>query len=119
VEIPEGEVKDSELKLATQLIEQSTTEEFHPEQYEDDVKKRVLALIEKKRQGEVITAEPQTAPQGQIIDLMEALKESLAQMEGKKKGPQRAIEAQRESQVQVIGEGHAPKKAARKKRGAA
>jgi len=79
VAIPEGEVKESELKLATQLIEQSATEEFRPEQYNDEVKDRILSLIEKKRQGEVITAEPAAAPQGQIIDLMEALKASLEQ----------------------------------------
>jgi DNA end-binding protein Ku len=91
VPIPEGEVKESELKLATQLIEQGTTDEFRPEQYEDDVKNRVLALIEKKREGQVITAEPVAAPQGQIIDLMEALKASLAQKGSEdRKPPKRA-----------------------------
>ncbi len=36
-------------------------------------------------------------------DLMAALKQSLAQMEGKKKGPQRVEAAQRESEVEVKG----------------
>jgi DNA end-binding protein Ku len=79
-EVPLGdsEVKHEELALAIQLIEQAATEEFHPEQYEDEVRKRILEQIERKVDGEDITTAPTEEPQTQIIDLMEALKASLA-----------------------------------------
>jgi DNA end-binding protein Ku len=78
VEIPEGEVKKAELQLAVQLIEQAASEAFRPEAYEDNVKKRMLESIQQKVEGHEITAEPAAAPETQIIDLMEALKASLA-----------------------------------------
>jgi non-homologous end joining protein Ku len=54
-----------------------------------------------------------------VVDLMDALKQSLAQMEGKKKGPQRAIEYQRENQVRISDEPQAAvKKPAKKKKSA-
>ncbi len=77
VPIEDATVKDHELKLAVQLIDQIATEEFKPEQYEDEVKKRTHALIQKKIEGEEVRAVPAEAPAGKIIDLMEALKASL------------------------------------------
>jgi DNA end-binding protein Ku len=77
VPIGDAELTDSELKLAEQLIAQIASDEFHPEHYEDEVKKRYLEAIQKKIEGQEITAAPE-APKAQIIDLMEALKASLA-----------------------------------------
>jgi DNA end-binding protein Ku len=79
-EVPLGEadVKDEELKLALQLVEQAASDEFHPEHYEDDVRKRILEQIQRKVEGEEITTAPAEAPKTQVIDLMEALKASLA-----------------------------------------
>jgi DNA end-binding protein Ku len=79
-EVPLGaaEIKEPELKLAIQLIDQIATDEFHPEEYEDTQRMQVRGLIERKVQGEEITAVPVEAPKAQIIDLMEALKASLA-----------------------------------------
>lgn len=77
VGVPAGEVKKEELKLAIQLIDQIRAEDFRPEQYKDEVRARVLELIERKVQGEDITEAPSEAPQTQIIDLMAALKASL------------------------------------------
>ena len=78
-EVPVGDsqVKDAELKLAIQLIDQITTEEFHPENYDDEVRKRYNAAIQEKVQGREITATAPEEPKAQIIDLMEALKASL------------------------------------------
>jgi DNA end-binding protein Ku len=78
-EVPVGdaEVKEPELKLAVQLVEQIAAEEFRPQIYEDDVRKRIHAAIQKKVEGQEITAVPEQ-PRAQIIDLMEALKASLA-----------------------------------------
>jgi DNA end-binding protein Ku len=77
VPIPDlPELKPTELALAQQLIAQITHETFDPVKYTDDVKKRMLELIQQKVDGQEITAAPE-APQGKIIDLMEALKASL------------------------------------------
>jgi DNA end-binding protein Ku len=71
-------VKKAELALAVQLVEQAASETFRPEAYEDNVRKRMLESIQQKVEGHEITAEPAAAPEAQIIDLMEALKASLA-----------------------------------------
>jgi DNA end-binding protein Ku len=84
-EVPVGDaqVKDSELKLATQIVDQLARETFDPTPFEDTVKKRALAMIQKKvDEGQEITSEPAEAPRGQIIDLMEALKASLSAKRG-------------------------------------
>ncbi|HSF43810.1 MAG TPA: Ku protein [Thermoanaerobaculia bacterium] len=78
VPIAPADVKEPELKLAVQLIEQIATDEFHPETYEDTQRKQVRELIERKVQGQEITSTPAPAPKAQIIDLMEALKASLS-----------------------------------------
>src|SRR4051812_13728459 len=73
-----AEVKDQELALAQQIIDQISTDEFRPEKFEDDVRKRVQEQIQRKVEGQEIQVdEPVKAPT-QIIDLMEALKASLA-----------------------------------------
>jgi DNA end-binding protein Ku len=79
-EIPVGEVdvKEQELKLAMQLIEQISSDVFRPESYEDDVKKRIQDAIQRKVEGSDIAISPVEAPGAKVIDLMEALKASLA-----------------------------------------
>src|SRR2546421_3885244 len=85
LEIPKTEVKDTELKLAQQLIEQQASDRFDPNAYKDEVRARIDAAVQKKVEGEEITLAE--APEGgaQVIDLMEALRASL-----EKKGPARA-----------------------------
>jgi DNA end-binding protein Ku len=82
VPLSPAEIKEPELKLAVQLIDQIATDEFRPEEYEDTVRKRTRDLIEQKIQGQEITAAPPETPKAQIIDLMEALKASLAGVQG-------------------------------------
>src|SRR6184192_2385778 len=55
IEIPQTEVKDAELKLAQQLIEQQASDKFDPTAYKDEVRERVETAIEKKVQGQEIT----------------------------------------------------------------
>jgi DNA end-binding protein Ku len=78
VPLPDVAIKDAELALARQLIEQASVEEFRPENYHDTVRERVLEAIQQKVEGQDITAAPAEAPQTKIIDLMDALKASLA-----------------------------------------
>ena len=75
---PDVPVKDAELALARQLIEQGSVEEFRPESYRDQVRERVLEEIQRKVDGQEITASAPEAPQTRVIDLMDALKASLA-----------------------------------------
>jgi len=84
VDIAAIEVKPAELELAVQFIEQIAASKFTPDQYEDEVKLRLHEAIQKKVEGEEIIAGPSEAPKAQIIDLMEALKASLAESKPKK-----------------------------------
>ena len=78
LEIPTVEVKDAELKLARQLIEQQSTETFDPASYTDAVRERIEAAVEKKVEGQEIAVPEEAAAGGaQVIDLMEALRLSL------------------------------------------
>jgi len=78
VTIPDGDVKATELALAKQLIEQTATDDFAPEKYKDTVRERVMETIQRKIDGQDITADVTPDGGGKIIDLMEALKASLA-----------------------------------------
>jgi DNA end-binding protein Ku len=78
VPIEDATLKPAELKLATQLVEQAASDEFKPELYKDEVRERMLALIQRKVEGEDITLAPTAEPEHKIIDIMEALKASLA-----------------------------------------
>jgi DNA end-binding protein Ku len=78
VPVEDAEVKDAEIQLALRLVEQTSSDAFHPERYEDSVKKRVAEAIERKVQGQEIQVAAAPEPQAQVIDLMEALKASLA-----------------------------------------
>ncbi len=78
VPVAEVELKDAELQLALRLIEQAASTEFHPESYKDEVRARTLEAIERKVAGQEISVAPTAAPQGQVVDLLEALKASLA-----------------------------------------
>jgi DNA end-binding protein Ku len=80
-EVPLGEAKvlDAELKLAAQLVEQIASDEFHPENYKDEVRARIEEAIRRKVEGQEVTAEPAQEPVAKIIDLMEALKASLGE----------------------------------------
>ena len=84
VPLEKGEVAKPELKLAMQLVEQSAAESFEPGKYHDEVREQMLEMIQRKVEGEEITAAPAVqAAQPQIIDLMSALKASLSD-EGRK-----------------------------------
>lgn len=84
VPLGDAEVKAAELKLALQIVDQAVSDQFKPEQYEDEVRKRTIALIERKVEGREITDTPAEEPRAQVIDLMDALKASLAKREGRK-----------------------------------
>ena len=80
-EVDKGEsakIKDGELDLAIKLIDGLAAEDFDPERYKDAYRERVMEMLNKKAEGQELTAAPAPARRRQVIDLMEALKESLA-----------------------------------------
>jgi DNA end-binding protein Ku len=92
IDIPKTDVKPQELKLAEQLIEQQASNKFDPAAYQDDVRGRIEAAVQKKVEGQEITlTEPPVEVGAQVIDLMEALRASLG-----KKAPAKPASAERE-----------------------
>ena len=70
-------VKDKELALAKTLVE-SLADDFQPEKYHDTYRANLHKMIEAKVAGHKVVATP-TAHIAPVIDIMEALKKSLAQ----------------------------------------
>jgi len=77
IPVPKTDVKDQELQLAIKVIDQGATDEFHPENYHDTVRERMMEQIERKVEGKQIIEEPEEAPKTRVLDLMQALKQSL------------------------------------------
>lgn len=77
------EIDDDERKLALAIIEQRLNDHFEPEKYEDEVRSRMMEMIEQKVEGQEISVPPEEAPEARIVDLMEALKASVAVEGGK------------------------------------
>ena len=73
-----AKIREGELDLALQLINGLASETFSPDRYADEYRHRVLGMINQKVEGQEVTVSEAPAPRAQVIDLMEALKESLA-----------------------------------------
>ena len=81
---PDVELKDAEVKVAHQLIE-ALAAEWEPEKYHDTFQDNVKNLIQTKLEGGKIAEIEKPKKLAPVVDLMSALKQSLAEMEGKKK----------------------------------
>ena len=68
---------ERELHMASQLVE-SLSAPFDPDKYHDDYREKVLALIEAKADGEIITPAAPAEEHAPVVDLMAALEASLA-----------------------------------------
>ena len=90
---PAAEPKEAEKKLATQLIE-SLAAKFEPEKYKDQYQESMKAMIAAKQAGQEVAEVPH-AKMAPVIDLMEALKKSIAEKSqpAAKKPPVRAVPA--------------------------
>jgi DNA end-binding protein Ku len=87
-QVPRAEserVTAEELNLAQGLLDRMSDGGFEPEQYQDEYRLRVLAMIDEKVKGREITVPPQPAAKpGPLIDLMEALRQSMKKVPEKK-----------------------------------
>jgi DNA end-binding protein Ku len=89
---PDVELKAAEVKVAHQLIE-ALAAEWDPEKYHDDFQENLKKMIETKLEGGEIEEVEKPKKLAPVVDLMSALKASLAEMEGKKKPAGKAVEA--------------------------
>ncbi len=72
------EVAEGELELAVQIIDQRTSAAFEPDKYRNEVRAHMLDVIQRKVDGQEISVAPEERAEAKIIDLMEALKASVA-----------------------------------------
>lgn len=77
LDLGDADIRENELRMAIQLAEMSASDEFHPEQYRDEVQERIRTQIQRKIEGEQISMIDAEEPRAQVIDLMEALRKSL------------------------------------------
>jgi DNA end-binding protein Ku len=94
-----AKIAEREGELARKLIDELSTDEFKPDQYKDEYRERVLEMVNKKVEGKEVTVTSPEAPRSQVIDLMDALKESLAK---------RAAGVPRKPPVKVVEKGARP-----------
>jgi DNA end-binding protein Ku len=99
-------VKDKELAMAKMLIS-SLESDFEPQKYHDEYRLNLQRMIESKIEGKKVVAAP-TEHVAPVIDIMEALKRSLAE----KRKPAQAATAAAQEDEEAIAE--TPKKRARK-----
>jgi DNA end-binding protein Ku len=100
--VQEIKVKDSELELAKQVIE-SLEGDFDPSELHSEYRRDLRALLEAKMRGEEITM-PEPVTEAPVIDLMEALKASVAAAkkgESSAKKPARAKAAKTRSRAKA------------------
>ena len=71
------EVKDDELVVARQLVE-SLAGSFEPEEFVNEHRTQMRAMLEAKRDGEEIVVAEELEQPAPVVDIMDALKESLA-----------------------------------------
>ena len=110
--LPAARPGERELKMAEQLIG-SLDAKFDIGKYRDDYREQVLALLEKKAEGEEISlSEEPAAAQGKVVDLMEALKKSLAAAKNGDQGGRPAGEVRRPPQHRAAARSarHRPRK---------
>ncbi len=101
-------IKDKELELAKTLVE-SLLAPFEPDKYQDTYRENLLKMIEDKVQGKQVVETAAPAHKAQVIDIMEALKMSLAES----KKPVASVKTGTNDAVSVAGDGQKSKRGRR------
>ena len=76
-----GRLAKPEVELAKSLVE-NLSAKFDPNKYDDTYRKELLQLLRAKAKGKELP-EPEQEPVGEVVDLMAALRESVAQTQKK------------------------------------
>jgi DNA end-binding protein Ku len=114
-EIPDIKVSDEMLKLAEHIL-QTKTGDFDPSRFKDHYEEAVGELIRKKQANIPVKTEKEPVPTHNVINLMDALRQSIRQAESAPAPPKRArkrIEGQKEMLLPIEGR-QAPREAAKK-----
>ncbi|MBK7860667.1 MAG: Ku protein [Archangiaceae bacterium] len=78
VPIPDATITDAEMNLARQFIQQLSQPKFDASKYHDEYRDKLREMLDAKVRGETVNLTPQPEPVAKVVDLMEALKASLA-----------------------------------------
>ncbi|HLB19034.1 MAG TPA: Ku protein [Gaiellaceae bacterium] len=84
-ELGSAKLQKAEVEMAKSLVE-NLSEPFKPEKYDDTYRKELLDLIQAKAEGQPLP-EPATEEQGEVVDLMVALRESVERTKKQRKAP--------------------------------
>jgi len=76
-DVERGAVKPAEQKLARRLIDELARPRYEASRHHDEFRTRVLQAIRRKAAGKAAAVAAPPAPRGKVIDLMEALQQSL------------------------------------------
>jgi DNA end-binding protein Ku len=94
-DLPKLKLDHEMVDLATELIERKQGR-FRPEAFEDHYETELRKLIQRKAKGEKIFEEPEPEPhKGNVINLMDALRDSLKKGDTAKPAPARKVSARR------------------------
>jgi DNA end-binding protein Ku len=84
-----AQVRKEEVEMAKKLVE-SLSASFKPDKYDDEYRKELLDIIRKKAKGQKLP-EPEPEEEGEVVDLMAALRESVKQSKrGRRSGKKAA-----------------------------
>jgi DNA end-binding protein Ku len=84
-EVGKTKLRPAEVEMAKSLVE-NLSEPFDPQKYDDTYRKELLDLIRAKAEGQPLP-EPAAEQQGEVVDLMEALRESVERTKKQRKRP--------------------------------
>jgi DNA end-binding protein Ku len=99
---PDVELKEAEVKVAHQLIE-ALADKWDPKKYHDEFQENLKKLIQAKLEGGAVAEVEKPKKLAPVVDLMSALKQSLAQTEGRKKPAAAASEAREAAPARKSG----------------
>ena len=99
---PDVELKEAEVKVAHQLIE-ALADKWDPKKYHDEFQENLKKLIQAKLEGGAVAEVEKPKKLAPVVDLMSALKQSLAQTEGRKKPATAATETREPTPARKSG----------------
>jgi len=112
----EVDVRPQELAMASSLVE-SLASDFDPDEYHDAYREQLLAMIDAKVHGGegIVASEAPASSGGEVVDLLTALRESLARAGGSEEAPAKKVPARKSAAKKAPAKKAPAKKTAAKK----